>query len=144
MTVTERSWWIAAVARPGSVWGAWAPVMASAGTRAYIGVWGRSPQQEYRGQSPTWEVREAKPPWSWKLCSIWSFGGGAKFDTSDRFVFAKSLVLWGAKFAAWGAYPHKRVPLVLAPELQPMMRVTCIDSRMVCQWHTWHAMTFWG
>jgi len=29
-----------------------------------------------RGRSP--------PPWSWKLCSILSSGGGAKFDTSEN------------------------------------------------------------
>jgi len=29
------------------------------------------------------EGQGAKPQWSWKLCSIWSSGGWAKFDTSD-------------------------------------------------------------
>ena len=39
-----------------------APVMASVGARAYIGVWGRSPQRESRGQSPLCWVRGSNPP----------------------------------------------------------------------------------
>ena len=46
-----------------------------------------APQRESRGQSPRWGSG-TKPPWSWKFRSIWSSGGGAKFDNNDRFVFA--------------------------------------------------------
>jgi len=43
--------------------------MASAGARAYNGVWGQSPQ---RGPGAEPLVRGAKPPWSWTLFSFWT------------------------------------------------------------------------
>ena len=62
------------------------------------------------GAEPQLGIRGLASPWSWKLCSIWSSGGGAKFDTSDRFVFAVHIemliIRWclgKAKFAAWRA-----------------------------------------
>jgi len=47
-----------------------------------LGVLGGAPS----GYAPSGESG-GKTPWSWKLCSIWSSGGGAKFDTRRRFVF---------------------------------------------------------
>jgi len=62
--------------------------MASVGARTYIWALRRSPQRRSRGRAPGGGQGKALPPWCWKLCSIWSSGGGAKFDSSDRFFFA--------------------------------------------------------
>ena len=59
--------------------GAWAPGMASAGARAYIGGLGAEPPAGSRGRAPGQGVRGAKPPWSWKPFSFLMRHGSSKF-----------------------------------------------------------------